>query len=100
MSYTCPTGSIRAGETVSNMSECNVEANTSLMSTTWTAINVLLGVLGVVIIIILGGVTYVTSQGEAAKVAKAKSTIIYGVVGLVIALLAFAIVNFVLVNIF
>ncbi|MBR5621447.1 hypothetical protein IKW75_03155, partial [Candidatus Saccharibacteria bacterium] len=91
MSYTCPTGSIRAGETVSNMSECNVEANTSLMSTTWTAINVLLGVLGVaaVIIIILGGVTYVTSQGDASKVAKAKNTIIYGVIGLVIALLAF-----------
>ena len=102
MSYTCPPGSIRAGEVVNNMSECNVETGTSLMPTIWTGINVLLGVLGVaaVIVIILGGVTYVTSQGDASKVTKAKNTIIYGVIGLVISLLAFAIVNFVLVNIF
>ena len=38
--------------------------------------------------------------GDAAKVTKAKNTIMYGVVGLVIALLAFAIVNFILNNVF
>ena len=49
-----------------------------------------------VIMIIIGGVNYATSQGDAAKVQKAKSTILYGVIGLVVVLLAFAIVNFVL----
>ena len=49
-----------------------------------------------VIMIILGGVNYATSQGDPNKVNKAKSTIMYGIIGLVICLLAFAIVNFVL----
>ena len=65
-------------------------------------INVILSVLGIVtvIMIILGGVQYTTSAGDPAKVTKAKNTIMYGVIGLVIALLAFAIVNFVLANVF
>ena len=41
-----------------------------------------------------------TSQGDSAKVAKGKNTLIYGVVGLIVALLAFAIVNFVLKSVF
>ena len=67
-----------------------------------TIINVALGVIGfiAVVMIIVGGVQYTTSAGDAAKVTKAKNTIMYGVVGLVIALLAFAIVNFILNNVF
>lgn len=49
-----------------------------------------------VAVIVLGGVTYVTSQGDPGKVKKGRDTIIYGLVGLVVALLAFAIVTFVL----
>lgn len=65
-------------------------------------INVVLGVLGVVAVamIIMGGIQYTTSQGDPAKAQKAQKTIIFSVVGLVIALLAFAIVNFVLTNVF
>ena len=61
-------------------------------------INVVLGVLAVVavIAIILGGVQYMTSQGDPQKVKTAKNTIMYAVMGLVIAILAFAIVNFVI----
>ena len=40
-----------------------------------------------------------TSSGEAAKVEKAKKTILYGLIGLVICVLAFAIVNFVIDNV-
>ena len=50
--------------------------------------------------IVMGGISFATSQGDTAKVAKARNTILYGVVGLVVALLAFAIVNFVLNSIF
>lgn len=65
-------------------------------------INVVLGVMGVVTVamIIMGGISFTTSQGDAAKAQKAQKTIIFGVVGLIVALLAFAIVNFVLTNVF
>ena len=64
-------------------------------------INGVVGVLGLVavVIIIIGGVNYMTSSGDAGKVKKAKDTILYGVIGLVICVLAFAIVNFVIANI-
>ncbi len=73
-----------------------------LMKVLNTVINVVLGVIGFVTVamIILGGISYTTSQGDAAKTTKARNTILYGVVGLVIALLAFAIVNFVLNSVF
>ncbi len=67
-----------------------------------TIINVIIGVVGfiAVVMMILGGINFITSQGDTAKVTKAKNTILYGVVGLIVAMLAFAIVNFVLSNVF
>lgn len=64
-------------------------------------VNAVVGVLALVcvIVIIIGGVNYMTSSGDAGKVKKAKDTILYGVIGLVVCVLAFAIVNFVIVNI-
>lgn len=60
--------------------------------------NLLLGIAGsvAVIFIIVGGIMYATSAGNDQQVQKAKSTITNAVIGLVIAILAFAIVNFVL----
>lgn len=49
-----------------------------------------------VIMIVIGGVNYMTSQGDPSKVTKGKKIMITGLVGLLIVLLAFAIVNFVL----
>ena len=73
----------------------------SLTNTIITIINAITGILALicVIVIIIGGVTYMTSSGDAGKVKKAKDTILYGVIGLVICVLAFAIVNFVVGNI-
>ncbi|MDR3298129.1 MAG: pilin [Candidatus Nomurabacteria bacterium] len=53
-----------------------------------------------IIMIILGGIQYSTSQGDTGKLKKAKDTIMYGIIGLVVAILAFSIVNFVLASIF
>jgi len=53
-----------------------------------------------VIMVILGGIQYSTSQGDPGKTKKAKDTIMYGVIGLLVAILAFTIVNFVLDSIF
>lgn len=49
-----------------------------------------------VIMIIVGGYQYVLSTGDATKVGKAKDTIIYAVIGIVIAAAAQAIIVFVL----
>ena len=63
-----------------------------------TITNVLLFVAGglAVIMIIIGGLRYVTSAGNASSVTAAKNTILYAIVGLVVAFLAYAAVNFVL----
>lgn len=62
-----------------------------------TIINVLLYVIGLisVIMIIIGGIRYATSNGDANQVTSAKNTILYAIVGLVVAIFAWAIVNFV-----
>ena len=63
-----------------------------------TITNTLLFVVGAlsVIMIIWGGLRYATSGGNASSVTAAKNTIMYAIVGLIIAFLAFALVNWVL----
>ncbi len=63
-----------------------------------TIVNVLLYILGAVavVMIVIGGIRYTISQGDSSALTSAKNTILYSVVGLVVALLAYAIVNFVL----
>lgn len=63
-----------------------------------TITNTLLFIAGAlaVVMIIFGGLRYVTSAGNSSSVTAAKNTILYAIVGLIIAFLAFAIVNFVL----
>jgi len=60
--------------------------------------NVLLFIIGAisVIMLIIGGIRYTVSGGDSAAVTSAKNTILYAIVGIIVALLAFAIVNFVL----
>lgn len=61
-------------------------------------LNGIIAILGLVavIFIIYGGVQYMTSAGDAAKLKKAKDTILYAAIGLIISVLAAAIVNFVI----
>ena len=61
-------------------------------------INLLLYVLGAVavIMIVIGGIKYTTSNGDSSAVTSAKNTIMYSVIGLIVAILAYAIVNFVI----
>ena len=65
-----------------------------------TIISVLLFIVGAisVVMIIIGGIMYATSAGESGQVTKAKNTILYAVIGLVVAFLAFAIVQFVVIK--
>ena len=49
-----------------------------------------------VFMIIYAGYTMMTSAGDPGKVKKGKDTILWGIIGLIVAILAYAIVNFVL----
>lgn len=66
-------------------------------STITTAFNLALGASGAicVLIVTIAGVQYVLSMGDPQKTAKAKNTIIYALVGLVIVMMAFAITRFI-----
>lgn len=60
--------------------------------------NTMLYIIGIiaVVMLIIGGIRYVTSGGDAKKVTDAKNTVLYAIIGLVISFLAYAIVNFVI----
>jgi len=63
-----------------------------------TIVNVLLFIIGAisVIMLIIGGIRYTISAGDSGNVTAAKNTIMYALIGLIIAFLAFAVVNWVL----
>lgn len=62
-----------------------------------SVIEILLFVVGIaaVISLIIGGIKYVVSGGDQQAVASAKNTIIYSIVGLIVAVVAYALVSFV-----
>ena len=87
-----------AGQAAKGVEDVNPGASTDLTGQIQLILNAVYVVIGIVavIMIILGGVNYATSQGDPAKTKKAKDTILYGIIGLIIVLLAFAITTFVL----
>ena len=72
-------------------------SNQNLPDIITTIINVMLFIAGAlaVIMIIYGGIRYITAHGDEKQVKVAKDTIVYSVVGLIIAILAYALVTFI-----
>jgi uncharacterized membrane protein YidH (DUF202 family) len=72
------------------------EDTSDLIHTIMNIVNVLLTLVGIVaaMYLVLGGVRYVLSEGEEDQTRKAKNTIIYAVIGLIVIGLSAAIVNF------
>lgn len=67
----------------------------------WTRlINTLIYIIGAlaVLMVVIGGLRYVISGGDAGQTKSAKDTILYAIIGVMIALMAYAIVNFVVVR--
>jgi len=73
----------------------NLFGDTGVFKQVTNTILYIVGIIAVVMLII-GGIKYVISGGDAKKVTDAKNTVLYAIIGLVIAFLAFAIVNFVI----
>lgn len=81
--------------------QSNDETKTEFEGLIVNILNGIIAVLGLVavIYIIIGGVNYMTSSGDPNKTQKAKNTILYALIGLIICVLSFAIVNFAIVKI-
>ena len=81
--------------TTSEMKGKSIDGDNGLIK---TVVNVLLWAVGIlsVIMIIFSGLRYITSAGDASKTKSAQSTLTYSVVGLIVAIMAYAIVNMVI----
>lgn len=61
-------------------------------------INIMLFIVGIlsIVMLIFGGIRYTISNGNKSKVEDAKNTILYSIVGLIVAILGYALVNWVI----
>ena len=85
-------------EDVINKIKDNTPGDPAIATDPAKIINVLLFIGGIVAVtmIIVAGIQMTTSAGDPSAVKKAKNTLMWSVVGLVIMILAYAIVNFVI----
>lgn len=78
---------------------CNVERGgltaSGLVKTVVNILSIVVGIIAVIYIII-GGVKYITSSGDANNITAAKNTIVFAIVGLIIVAFAQIIVKFVM----
>lgn len=65
-------------------------------------LNTVISIVGIlaVLILVIAGQRYIVSNGDPGKLQQAKNMVLYGLIGLVVALLSFAIVNFILNGVF
>jgi len=93
------TSAINTGATQACGSSCNTGTTVGgLFAGVANALIFLVGAVSVIMIII-GGLRYVTSNGDAKQTEAAKNTILYAVIGIVVAIASFAIVSFVTAHI-
>ncbi len=73
-------------------------AETKVNDTVKLGLNLFSAIVGIisVVMIIVGGIRYITSGGDSGKVSAAQNTVLYAVIGLVVVALAQIIVQFVL----
>lgn len=83
---------------IDNAGDLNIQDGNDLVGSLTNIVNVFLGLVGViaVIFIIVGGVFYIMSSGDPGKQERAKSTLMYAIIGLIIVGIAAVIVNFTL----
>lgn len=93
-------------KTANGRTTCNIKiTNANNFQDIWTIvvnlIDILLRLIGLVavVFIIIGGIRYITSQGNAASLTSAKQTIVRAIVGLIIAIASVFILNFIAGNI-
>ncbi len=83
-----------AAELTNQIDIPHVSANASTVEVITNVVFAVIGVVSV-LVIILAGIQIIVSAGDPAKIAKGRQTILYAVVGLIVSVSAFAIVQFV-----
>jgi predicted small integral membrane protein len=81
----------------SGMSSRGIFGSDNIVETVINLVLYLVGIIAVVMLIV-GGIRYATSSGDEKKITSAKNTIIYSLLGLAFAILAWTLVNFVFVS--
>jgi len=93
------TSAINQGATQACGSSCNTGTTVGgLFAGVANALIFLVGAVSVIMIIV-GGLQYVLSNGDSKRTETAKNTILYSVIGIVVAIASFAIVKFVTTHI-
>ena len=79
---------------------CKVDKDASITTNMTHIIDAAISIVGIlaVLVIVIAGQRFITSNGDPAKVKQAKDMVLYAGIGLIIAGLAWAIINFVAVN--
>lgn len=98
LAVTTPVQASAADQIKTGVEDVNDGNDMTLQEGIKTIVNMMLFILGAiaVIMIIIGGIRYATSNGDQAGVKAGKDIVLYAVIGLIVAILAYAIVNFVL----
>lgn len=82
--------------------KCTTPGSTrTVAGTLRQVINIIIFIVGAVsvLMVVIGGFRYAVSGGDQSSITSAKNTILYAIVGVIVAFASFAIVNFVLDNI-
>lgn len=84
--------------TATGTSSCGAGVGPDVNKTLKLGINIFSMIVGfaAIIMIIVGGLKYITSGGESSNISGAKNTILYAIIGLVVVALAQVVVRFVL----
>ena len=90
-----------AAQAVKDAAGCGSTSKDGLFNVVQAILNTIISVVSIVavIFIVIGGVKYMTSAGDPSKASSARKTILYAAIGLVVCVLAFAIVNFVIATV-
>jgi ABC-type Fe3+ transport system permease subunit len=75
--------------------DCSGSGVTRIAAAAVEILSFVAGIAGI-IMVILGGFKYITSGGESGKVANAKNTLMYALIGLIVAALAQLMVHYVI----
>lgn len=89
-------------ETEEQKAALGCDQNAQVSSVAKNLINAVISILGIVsvIVLIFAGQRYISSNGDPGKATQARNMIIAAIVGLIVAIVAFSVVNFILSSIF
>lgn len=87
-----------ADETQKAAAGCNTTSNDYVGKHVENIINAAISVIGIVgvLVIVMAGQRFMTANGDPGKIKQAKDMILWAIVGIIIAVLAWAIVTFIL----